>query len=199
MLLTVTDDQQLSERLWRCFKLCGIFSYVMTYNEIQLATNIPREVTAVILDATDSRLRAESVCVNIKEKFPKIAVASLASKHGFTHDRFLYVAGTDAELVLPIQDDDLAAFVIKFYYKYVRIESFGTSRLKLTHDRGKSLLLGYRLSLTPKEHRILLLLASFPHEHFSADNICLLCNGEKEASSTKVDRKSTRLNSSHIR
>lgn len=186
MLLTVTDNSLLYSELWDVFQLGGVFSYFVTPHEALFAENIPNDVTAILIDYTSNRTAAKEICLKLKSRFPNAKIAALASKNGLAYERFTYAPGADIELILPVTRDRLAAFVYDHYYKQVQPTLFSDPRLYISHNRNDSRLLGYMLELTSSEHRILLLLASFPNCIFSTDEICKLCFGGAKASSIKV-------------
>ena len=55
MLLTVTDDRLLSQKIRELCALSGMFSYIRGFNDATTMTNLPKAITSILIDGRFSK------------------------------------------------------------------------------------------------------------------------------------------------
>lgn len=179
MILTITDDQILSDKLLRSYRSNVCFSF---FSDLQNMSYFVQNKTDLIkLCVVDGRNIDEcefnSICKYLKEALPNASLCAILMRKLSDRGRFLRSKYIDAQIFDPFSSTSLNNIIKKFTNSQGTIQS-----VIISSDRNDTRLLGYSLALTPTEHRLLALLLSYPEKIFSTSDISSLIYLKNEAS-----------------
>ena len=162
MLLTVSNNGEFIKKLSSLYLDNAIFSeFCSTSGLSNFVTSETLLADFVLIDAKLSTKELRSVRDILTKKFPHAGIG-VFGRPSVLSENVTYL----------FSDDELLEFLYPLREKF----SLGIDqrRLKITtHDRSV-ILLGYQIRLTPKEHKILLLLLSDPRRIFTSEEISRL-------------------------
>ena len=186
MLLTVSNDRSFRANLSELLEESSMFSYQSSSDAAFDILGTNPNITAIIFDARLSKKAAESFCKTVKSLYPSIKIATVIDEKPSLSSKFLYIAGSDDQLVMPASSTQLSSFLFRFYERAVPKHSTNSTRLHISSNRNDTTLLGYSLKLTPSENRILLLLSTFHEYCFTKEQVAALCFPERSVRSVPV-------------
>jgi hypothetical protein len=159
LLLTISSNREFTKRIESIYLANGIFSAFChacdISNFVDCETNI---IDFVIIDSSISIKDLRAIYTSLKTFFE-------ASHIGVFGDSPLHIDGATALR----SREELLAFLFPLIEKSTQNRL--RAKLKISFFERRAVLLGYPIALTPKEHRILMLLASEPDVVFSPENI----------------------------
>lgn len=173
MLISISDKLDSLKALDKIYSSFGIFSYfASSENYDNFVDNNTNLIDFAIIGEDISEENAIKICRYIKSKNPSVKIAILIKKLLYDRAHFPHLKEADFYIPFPFSDEEALPF-FKLIFKN-RNTHFDEKILKITPDRKESLLLGYKLSLTKNEHKILNLLSKYPQKSFSQDEILFL-------------------------
>lgn len=148
-----------------------------------------KEPDIVILDVMMPMLDGFQVCERIRERDTNTPVLFLSAKGDIVDKRIGYGIGADDYLVKPFSGDELrlrvgalmrrAFLARKSEFRQESTAVYRVGELEVDVHVGDVKLAGKRVELTPKESRIMALLASHPGEVFSKRDLIAEIWGEE--------------------
>ena len=162
MLLTVSNNAEFIEKLYNIYLDNAIFSMFCATSKLSdFVTSETLWADFILIDAALPPKELRSARDILIKKFPNAHVG-IFGRPALLSENVTYLFSNDE--------------LLEFLYPLRENFSFGIDQRKLkitTYDRSV-ILLGYQIRLTPKEHKILLLLLSNPRRIFTPDEISRL-------------------------
>ncbi|MBP5245304.1 MAG: hypothetical protein J6036_02480 [Clostridia bacterium] len=155
MIITVSENAAAFDRMSDVLQAIGLFSVRSGYTAAAKTAKEFGATLAVIFSTSKTETEANSACRAIKNAvgdIPIISICDISSDIG--ERRFKNVPESTSELTLPCSDGDITDLL----ERYVKTD-FDIGDLHIGKSRDDVYLLGYKLSLTPTEHKILRLVA----------------------------------------
>ena len=173
MLLTISDSDKFCALLKSEYDAIGVFSFFAHYEDLAKCVDIDTDlIDTVIIDGISAQAESTELCRVLKAFQSELRIGTVLKSSKAINAKFIQIKHADAELFYPFSHDQF----LSFYKKLCAYEEKGVNNIKLSisSDRRNTYLLGYKLSLTRTEHKILLLLASNQDNAFSASCISRL-------------------------
>ncbi|WP_197735979.1 response regulator transcription factor [Arabiibacter massiliensis] len=187
MVLLADDDQSLRTATARLLEEAGFRCLEAVDGADALERYEEERPDLVILDVMMPKVDGFEVCERIRAKDKATPVLMLTAKGDIVDKRVGYRMGADDYLVKPFSGEELALRVGALLRRSRELagERTPARRTVVVGDveidvvRGEALVAGEKVELTPKESRILAVLAEHPGEVFDRDDLVRAVWGEE--------------------
>ncbi len=167
MLLFVTDAAHSRKHIRPRLAEHGVYTFVCPYETAEFYCD-KKDTGGVLLDCVGNLPRAESLCATLRRQYPNMPICAIVAPQSIPNlevQRLIRECGDVFEDVLDFCIRDCGW----------RVRRLTTDVLTLEDDPTKTVYMGYRLSLTPREHTILRCLFYRSPRVTSADDLLSLC------------------------